>query len=491
MTLTQYNKCLETMYINDRDIFPIPITCSVPQQLEAGTTLELNSDTGVRLADLIVQECWPIDLDRECHAVIGTTDPNHPYLQYLRSKTDQYYVSGAITYKKASYHSTFLSHRRLPGEIKQAPLIGFQTRNPLHRSHIELIKQAVAKVPGAHILLHPVEGVTQECDVPFPIRMACYKDVIKYLPDATLSILPLSMRMAGPREAVWHAIIRRNYGCTHFIVGRDHAGPSYKKQDGQPFFDPMAAQQLAHRMESELGINILTSEEVVYCEDVDEYKEISQATDHVIKSISGTAFRSMLESGSDIPSWYSYPGVIETLQKFYNRPKGVCYYFIGLSGSGKSTLAEILKAHLEEKYPHRAVSLLDGDIIRTNLSKGLGFSKEDRSMNVRRIGYVASEIVKHGGLVVVANIAPYEADRQYNRKKISEYGRYVEIYVNTPLCECERRDVKGLYEGCRAGRIKNVTGVDEEFEEAGSEVRLENGELCEMVSVMMRELCME
>ena len=345
------------------------------------------------------------------------------------------------------------------------------------------------KVPHAHLLLHPVEGVTQECDVPFSVRMKCYKEVLPYLECASLSVLPLSMRMAGPREAVWHAIIRRNYGCTHFIVGRDHAGPSYKKKDGTPFFDPMAAQRLARELQSELGIEIITSEEVVYCEDIDQYKEVSQAKTHTVQSISGTAFRSMLESGSNIPSWYSYPGVIAALEQYYNRPRGTCYYFVGLSGSGKSTLAEILKSHIEEKYPHRQVTLLDADIIRTHLSKGLGFSKEDRSMNVRRIGYVASEIVKHGGLVVVANIAPYEEDRAYNRELIKQHGDYIQIFVNTSLEECERRDVKGLYQAARAGMIKQFTGISDPFEvPTNSEIILDEAPLSEQVSMLLAKV---
>jgi sulfate adenylyltransferase len=294
--------------------------------------------------------------------------------------------------------------------------------------------------------------------------MECYKEVLPYLGDVSLSILPLSMRMAGPREAVWHAVIRRNYGCTHFIVGRDHAGPSYKKKDGTSFYDPLAAQQLAKSMETQIGITILPSEEVVYCEDLDQYMGISQSAGHTIKNISGTQFRAMLDSGAEVPSWYSYPKVVDSLKKYYNKPRGSCFYFVGLSGSGKSTLAEALKSHLEEISPSREVTILDADVIRTHLSKGLGFSKEDRSMNVRRIGYVASEIVRHGGIVLVANIAPFQEDREWNRRMISQYGNYVEFFVNTPVEVCEDRDVKGLYKAARAGTLKNFTGVSDPFE---------------------------
>jgi sulfate adenylyltransferase len=242
-------------------------------------------------------------------------------------------------------------------------------------------------------------------------------------------------------------------------------------------------------LEPDLGIEIITSEEVVYCEDIDQYKEASQAKAHTVQSISGTAFRSMLESGSNIPSWYSYPGVITSLQQYYNRPRGTCYYVVGLSGSGKSTLAEILKTNLEEKYPHRQVTLLDADIIRTHLSKGLGFSKEDRSLNVRRIGYVASEIVKHGGLVVVANIAPYEEDRAYNRDLISLHGDYIQIFVNTSLEECERRDVKGLYRAARAGTIKQFTGISDPFEiPTNSEWIVEEAPLSEQIAKMLAKV---
>lgn len=492
MTRAQYTSCLQTMCI-ERHAFPIPITLRVPSELTRGTKIELRSNTGIHFADLITDECWPIDLEKECTAVFGTTDQNHPYIQYMYSKTDQYYVTGTlIRHRNASFHTTHLAHRLTPGESRSkqhATLIGFQTRNPLHRSHIELINTAMRKFPNAHLLLHPVEGVTQECDVPFSVRMKCYKEVLPYLENASLSILPLSMRMAGPREAVWHATIRRNYGCTHFIVGRDHAGPSYKKKDGTPFFDPMAAQRLASDLEREAGIDIIASEEVVYCEDIDQYKEIGQAAGHTVRSISGTAFRSMLESGSTIPSWYSYPGVIKTLQQYYNRPRGTCYYFVGLSGSGKSTLAEALKAHLEETYPHRQVTLLDADIIRTHLSKGLGFSKEDRSLNVRRIGYVASEIVKHGGLVIVANIAPYKEDREYNRDLIKQRGEYVQIFVNTSLEECERRDAKGLYQAARAGTIKQFTGISDPFEvPTESDVTLDEASLSEQMKTLLASI---
>ena len=461
MTRSQVKECLDNMTV-DSNIFPIPIVLSTVGPVSSGTLLQLKNSTGVIHATLMVQECWTPDLEAECVAVFGCYDDNHPYIKYLAGKQNLHYVSGSLTIVNTEFHANFLEFRKSPSEMRAlGPWTGFQTRNPLHRSHIELIKNCSGR---SRVLLHPVEGVTQECDIPFPVRMACYQNVLPYLGGAALSILPLSMRMAGPREAVWHAVIRRNYGCSHFIVGRDHAGPSYRKKDGSSFFHPLAAQQLAKSLESRLGLTILTSEELVYCENVGLYKQAGQVEAGVdkVKNISGTLFRSMLEAGSDVPSWYSYPEVVAILRQYYNKPVGICYYFVGLSGSGKSTYAEALKGYFEENMLD--VTLLDADVIRTHLSKGLGFSKEDRSMNVRRIGYVASEIVRHGGIVIVANIAPFAEDRAFNRCLISQHGRYVEIFCDTSLETCANRDVKGLYKAAFAGTLKNFTGVSDPFE---------------------------
>jgi sulfate adenylyltransferase len=471
MTAAQYTMCLTNLRISDSDVFPIPIVSMSSQPVEIGSTVSLRTITGAIVATLTVAECWKPDLVGEWNAVFGSADPNHPYIQYMKTKLNAdgslYYLSGALKPTNYVYHSSFMKERRTPAEVKaQGPWIGFQTRNPLHRSHIELIRRS-ADVSGVKVLLHPVEGVTQECDIPFPVRMKCYRKVLPHLGSATLSILPLSMRMAGPREAVWHAVIRRNYGCSHFIVGRDHAGPSYKKQDGSSFYGPLEAQHLAKSLEADIGITIVASEELVYCDGRDPcYMPMSKALteNRIVKQISGTQFRSMLEKGESVPNWYSYPEVVDALQKFYQKPQGVCVYFVGLSGSGKSTLAQALKAALQEELPHREITLLDADEIRTHLSKGLGFSREDRSMNVRRIGYVASEIVRHGGIVLVANIAPYAEDRNYNRRLVSTYGKYLEVYVDTPLTVCEDRDVKGLYKAARAGKIAQFTGISDPFE---------------------------
>jgi len=474
MNQEEYKKCLD-----DPSFYPIPIVCTVETELELGTLVSLKDVTGLVYATLEVSECWKPDLEAEWQAVFGCTDYTHPYIKYQQTK-GKWYISGTLVQKIPIVHSSFQEFRRTPAEVRDlGSFIGFQTRNPLHRSHVELIKKSAGDLP---VLLHPVEGVTQECDIPFPVRMACYKQTLKYLGNATLSILTLSMRMAGPREAVWHAMIRKNYGCTHFIVGRDHAGPSYKKKDGSSFYGSLDAQNLAKSLEDSIGIKIVTSEEVVYCEDVHQYMTLSESVGHTVKNISGTKFRSMLELNEQVPEWYSYPEVLVPLKDFYTKQKGYCFYFVGLSGSGKSTLANAFKGKIAEVFPSREVTLLDADEIRTNLSKGLGFSKEDRSTNVRRIGYVASEIVRHGGIVVVANIAPYKEDREYNKKLISSYGKYVEIFVDTSLEICEQRDVKGLYKQARAGILKGFTGISDPFEIPESNFNLKPMELSEMIA---------
>jgi len=482
MTKEQYIECLENLTINNKkDVFPIPIICMMDTNIELNTSIILKNKLGIIHAELLVQECWKPDIEYESKCVFGVYDLNHPYIQYMASKNNVYYVSGILKFKNIKFHNNYENYRKTPSRIKSEnnqQLVGFQTRNPLHRSHIELIKN----VSNMKVLLHPVEGVTQDCDIPFCVRMKCYQSVLPFLGDVSLVILPLSMRMAGPREAVWHAVIRRNYGCTHFIVGRDHAGPSYKTTDGKSFYQPLDAQLLAKKLEKEIGIIILTSDEVVYCEDTKSYITLEKSKGHIIKNISGTKFRDMLLNNEEIPEWYSYLDVVIHLKNFYNKPKGVCFYFVGLSGSGKSTLAESLKGYIEEYYPSREVTLLDADIIRTHLSKGLGFSKEDRSMNVRRIGYVASEIVKHGGIVIVANIAPYEEDRLYNRNLISVYGKYIEFFVDTPIEVCEERDVKGLYKSARNGKLKNFTGISDPFEIPNNAIIIKNRPLNEILN---------
>ena len=350
----------------------------------------------------------------------------------------------------------------------------------MHRSHIELTLNSLKSVgENTKLMIQPVVGVTQDCDINYHTRIRCYRKILKYYPENTtiLSLLPLSMRMAGPREALWHALIRQNYGCTHFIVGRDHAGPSSKTKEGNPFYDSFGAHKLLKEHENELTIKVVTSQFVVYVEELKEYFTMDKIPEgHKPSHISGTQLRNALVNDTEIPAWYSDPEVITELKK--DTPpmnkRGLCLYFTGLSGAGKSTIANALYSRLLELENSRNITVLDGDTVRLNLSKELGFSKKDRSTNVRRIGYVASEIVKHRGICLCANIAPYKDDRDYNRKLINSYGKYIEVFVNTPLQTCENRDVKGLYQLARQNIIKEFTGISDPYEEPeNAEILLE------------------
>jgi sulfate adenylyltransferase len=492
LKMDDYHGVLDNMRLSTGELWTMPIVLSAPKEkidgnkINLGDTIELRDQELYPLATMEIESIYEPDLNNECTKVFGTDDTNHPYSKIILSRKGQYYIGGKVTSLQNEFrHFDFREYRMTPTQTKAyfakqnwETIVGFQTRNPMHRSHYELTKYALDKTndPNAKLLLNPVVGITQPCDVNYSTRVKCYKKIIQHYPEnqVLLSLLPLSMRMAGPREAVWHAQIRKNYGCTHFVAGRDHAGPSYKRKDGQPFFGPYDAQDLLIKHADEIGIKVITSKLIVYAtpkQDQDSlvpvYGPIDELdkTKYTINNISGTDFRRLLTTNQPIPNWFSFPEIIEELRKDYPPPsqQGICLYFVGLSGAGKSTLAKCINQKLAELI-HKQVTIMDGDVVRQNLSKGLGFSREDRSTNVRRIGFVASEIVKHGGIVLCANIAPYEDDRQYNRQLISSVGNYIEVYVKTSLNVCEERDVKGLYKLARAGKIKQFTGIDDPFE---------------------------
>jgi len=438
------------------------------------TTVVLKDNTNYPIAKLHIQEYYKPNIRSECLLTFGSEDTNHPYIDILYKNNDCYYIGGKLEKINDVRHYDFTDLRLTPAQTKAyfvennwETIVGFQTRNPMHRSHYELTKYAMKMTedPNAKLFLNPVVGVTQTVDIDYTTRVLCYKEMIKKYPQnqILLNLLPLSMRMAGPREAVHHAIIRKNYGCTHFVVGRDHAGPSYKKMDGSSFYGPYDAQDLLKSVADQIGIKVITSKFIVYNQTKDAYMAIDTVPEEdKVLSISGTEQRRMLRAGEDIPTWFTFPEISKILKNSI-RQQGKCFYFVGLSGSGKTTLANHLHRKLIELY-NKPVTILDGDIVRQNLSKGLGFSKEDRSVNVRRIGFVAAEIVKHGGYVICANIAPYQEDRDINRKLISKSGKYFEIFVNTPLNICEERDVKGLYKLARNGTIKQFTGISDPFD---------------------------
>lgn len=479
MDSKSYHRVVHQMRLLDGTLWPIPIVFDVTEEQKLklenvkGSSISLCDQQGTILALLEISEIWRPDKLEEARCVYGTTSRDHPGVEYLLGQTGEYYVAGKLTKVSLPKHWGFPGLYRSPDELKEFfkekgwdKIVAFQTRNPMHRAHVELTLRAAQK-SGAHLLLHPAVGKTKPGDVDAFTRIKCYLGLLPYYPDglATLSLLPIAMRMAGPREALWHAIIRKNYGCTHFIVGRDHAGPG-KDREGKDFYAPYAAQDLLKAHSEEMGIEIVCFNEMVYVQEDDNYQTSDEVDpSKTIMSISGTQLREMLKEGSEIPSWFTFPEVVAELRKAYppRLQQGFTLFFTGLSAAGKSTIASAVTFRLME-IQDRPITLLDGDLLRKNLSSELGFSKEHRSLNVRRVGFVASEITKNRGVAICALIAPYEDDRLSNRNLINVYGNYIEIYISTPLAQCEQRDPKNLYSLARQGKITGFTGVDDPYE---------------------------
>ena len=477
MNRNDYESVLIDMRLEDGSLWPIPITLDVSEEfsekIKGEEKITLRDKEGFALAVLTVSDIWTPDLEKEAQSVYATTDTAHPAVNYLMNIGNKVYVGGRLEGISMPHHYDYQNDRHTPQELRDlfkekgwTKVVAFQTRNPLHRAHVEMTMRASEDL-GANLLVHPVVGMTKPGDVDHYTRVRCYKHVMKKYPknSAMMSLLPLAMRMGGPREALWHALIRKNYGCTHIIVGRDHAGPGNDK-DGNPFYGPYDAQELLLKHQDEIGIEMVPFQFMVYLPKEDRYEaidEIEKGTE--VQTISGTELRQLLDEGKGIPEWFSYKEVAQELEM--SRPpltdRGLTIFFTGLSGSGKSTLANGLLVKLLEEGS-RPVTLSDGDIVRTHLSSELGFSKEHRSLNVQRIGFVASEITKNGGIAICAPIAPYKSDRRVNRDLISKLGSYIEIYVNTSLQKCEERDVKGLYELARKGVIKEFTGISDPYE---------------------------
>lgn len=472
-----YDNVVKNMRLSDGTLWPMPITLDVTadfvKKINIGSKVLLRSQEGHQLAILNVSDIWKPNKIEEAEKIYGTASTDHPGVHYLFHTAKEYYIGGEIEKISLPKYYDFVDLRKTPAELKKyfkenniKKVVAFQTRNPMHRAHVELTTRAIMEL-NAYLLLHPAVGLTKPGDIDHFTRVKCYKKLLKYYPEesATLSLLPISMRMAGPREALWHAIIRKNYGATHFIIGRDHAGPG-KDREGRDFYGPYDAQGLVKLYEDEIGIKVVLFSQMVYVENLKTYMPEDQVPKDVnVLNISGTQFRKMLHDGTDIPSWFSYPEVVEELRKVYKEKskQGFTVFFTGLSGSGKSTLANALAIKLMEMQ-NRSLTILDGDIIRTHLSSELGFSKEHRSINVRRVGFVANEITKNGGIAICALVSPYEGDREYNRQLISSNGGYIEIFVSTPLSVCEERDEKGLYAKAKEGLIPNFTGISDPYE---------------------------
>ncbi len=473
-----YERVCAEMRLQDGTLWPIPITLDITEQaaesISPGQMLALRDPEGVMLAALHVEDVWRPDLTSEASDVFGTTNPEHPGVGYLLNRSHPVYVGGRIEALQPPVHYDFRSLRMTPAELRAefvrrgwTQIVAFQTRNPLHRAHVELTMRAATE-SSANLLIHPVVGMTKPGDVDHYTRVRCYQAVLDRYPHntAALALLPLAMRMGGPREAVWHAIIRKNHGCTHLIVGRDHAGPG-SDSSGKPFYGPYDAQELLAKHQSELGMTMVDFRMMVYAPDEDRYIPEDEVPDGLkTVTLSGTDLRDRLATGREIPEWFTYPEVATELRRTHppRARQGFTVFFTGLSGSGKSTIANALLVKLLE-MGGRPVTMLDGDLVRKHLSSELGFSKEHRDINIRRIGYVASEITKSGGIAICAPIAPYDATRKAVRGMVEPGGGFVLVHITTPLEVCEARDRKGLYAKARAGLIPEFTGISDPYEE--------------------------
>ena len=472
-----YESILANMRLVDGTLWPMPINLDVSKafvdSVKVGEQITLRDQEGVVIANMEITDCWKANKKQEALAVFGTTDDSHPGVRYLVHEAGDFYLGGKLIGVTPPLHYDFNHYRHAPTSLRKnfadkglENVIAFQTRNPVHRAHVTMTKRLMAE-NNAHLVIHSAVGITKPGDIDHYYRVRCYEKVLAYYPKGTaeLSLLQLGMRMAGPREALWQAIIRQNYGFTHFIVGRDHAGPGRNNRGGN-FYDVKAAQQLVASFQDELNIRILPAPFLRYVEQRGEFCEEGQ----LLKGedglyISGGELRQLLKSGEPVPSWFAYPEVVAELHGSLppRSRQGFTIFFTGFSGSGKSTLANGLYVKLRE-LGGRKVTLLDGDKVRQNLSSELTFSKEHRDLNIQRIGYVASEITKNGGIAICAPIAPYSSIRSRVRQMISQEGTFVEIHVSTPLEVCETRDRKGLYAMARAGKIKGFTGIDDPYE---------------------------
>jgi sulfate adenylyltransferase len=486
-----YERVVGEKRLTNGTFWPLPIVLPVKpgDGVAEGKPLGLRDVYGNLLAFLHVEEIFAYDKDNEARHAYGSLDAKHPSVAYL-NRLPGHYASGRLEVIRVPPHYDFVGLRRTPKELREhfqslgwSKIVAFQTRNPLHRAHEELTKRAARQIGGG-LLIHPVVGVTKPGDVDHYTRVRCYRALVDNYYDpgsVVLSLLPLAMRMAGPKEVLLHAIIRRNYGCTHFIVGRDHAGPG-NDSAGKPFYSPYAAQESMAAHAEEIGMQMVDFKQMVYLPESDTYMAVDEVPAGTkTADISGTQVRdNYLAKGLQLPEWFSRPAVAEILNEA-NPPKfrqGITLWFTGLSGSGKSTIAHATIERLAEFG--RNCSLLDGDEIRTHLSKGLGFSKEDRDTNIRRVGYVAGLIAQHGGTTLCSVISPYRAIRDEARK--SSGGNFLEIYLSTPIEVCEKRDVKGMYAKARAavadGKPMGFTGVDDPYEPpANPEVTLDTSTL--------------
>lgn len=487
MGQADYARVLNEMCLSDGTLWPMPITLDVSEAfaegLSAGSRIGLRDQEGVLLAVMEVGEIWTPDREREASAVFGTQDTRHPGVDYLLHRSHPVYVGGRLQGVQLPTHYDYKSLRDTPRQLRErfqklgwSKVLAYQTHVPIHRAEQRMTAMA-AQQTEANLLIHPSVGMAKPGDIEHFTRVRCYEHVMAHYPEQTtaLSLLPLAPRLAGPREALWHAIVRRNYGCTHLLVGPDFASPR-AETGAAPLYATNAAQALVAEHAEQIGIKLVPMPELVYASARAEFvvREVLPA-DEPVQTLDDTEFQRRLQAGLEIPAWYSFAEVVEELRRAHppRYRQGFTVFFTGLSGSGKSTIANALMVKLME-LGDRPVTLLDGDIVRKHLSSELGFSREHRNINVKRIGYVASEITKNGGIAICAPIAPYAAIRREVRDMVGRYGGFIEAHAATPLKVCEQRDRKGLYAKARAGVIKEFTGISDPYEAPESpEIRLD------------------
>jgi len=491
MTRSDYEPVLDRMRLQSDVFWPIPVCLSISgtqaRTLEAGQSISLRDAEGFLLAIMHIEDMWPVDREKEASLVYGTTDRAHQGVNFLYQNEGDHYIGGGLEVLSLPLHFDFKQLRMTPEEVRGIyhklgwhRVVGFQTRHPIQRLQFEMTVRAMRQAK-ANLLLLPIAGMTKPGDFDHYTRIRCYREVARHYPPDSflLNLLPLAMRLAGPRDAIFHAIIAKNFGCTHFIVGSDHASPGADAR-GNPYYQSQAAFRMAEQYANEIGVAIVPFEELVYLPFEDEYRTVDQVPEGTQTiSFSSADIRERIRSGRRIPEWATFPRVLAELKKAYPPPdkQGFTVFLTGLSGAGKSTIAKVLYDRFLE-IGERPVTLLDGDIVRHNLSSELTFSKEHRDVNVRRIGFVASEITKNRGIAICAPIAPYNATRSEIRAFIEKYGGFIEVHVSTPIEVCETRDRKGMYAKARAGLVKGFTGVDDPYEIPGSpEVRIDTTSL--------------
>ncbi len=479
MNEKEYNSVVDKAKLTDGTVWPMPYYLDIDEdqaaKLEIGSRLGLRDTEGFMPAVLTIESIWRPDKDRESEKIYGTRDHRHPGVAYLYDKVKNVYVGGSVQGIQLPFHYDFETLRDTPLQLRQyfdklgwRNVVAFHTSKPMHRVHQEITSLA-ANQANAHILLHPVVGMSKPGDIEYYARVHCYQAIMKHYPKGLvqLSLLPAALRMAGPREALMNAIIRQNYGCSHYIVGSEHAAPPNVRDDAVRFYATGASQQYIKKYEQALDISIVYANELCFNQQSGKFVSVDGIKPANCEAVnySNAKILEAIHRNLEIPSWVTYPEVLSAMQQACppREKEGITLFFTGLSGSGKSTLARIIYAKFIEDG-RRPVTLLDGDIVRQNLSSELGFSKKDRNINVKRIGYVASEITKNRGIAICAPIAPYATMRKEVRANIEQYGAFIEIFVSTSLEECERRDRKGLYAKARKGIIPEFTGISDPYD---------------------------